>query len=203
VAADDFVGAVTEQRFGGGVPTRDDPVQGLARDRLVRRLHDRRQPRHGLGGTIGTDRFDDDQDGADRAVAPLDRQDVLGPAARDPGPTRRLPLNTPAKERLAGLEDAVERPFELIRERRHHLTHRATKMCLKRPAVDRRQMLIQTPIAELPIDEGEARIRCPIERLQLGQMLVRAYPWPELVRRRWIPAIVHGQAAWRRGIGHG
>jgi hypothetical protein len=44
VTADDFVRGITKEFFGGWVPARDDAVQSLARDRLIRRLDDRSQP---------------------------------------------------------------------------------------------------------------------------------------------------------------
>ncbi len=53
VPAEHFVRGITKEFLRGRIPARDDAVQGLARDRLVRRLHDRSQPSvcqsHGAG----------------------------------------------------------------------------------------------------------------------------------------------------------
>ncbi len=41
--SDDFCGGVAVEAFCAGVPAGDASVEGLAHDRVVRRLHDRRQ----------------------------------------------------------------------------------------------------------------------------------------------------------------
>jgi hypothetical protein len=38
--SDGFVGRIAEDALGGPVPACDDAAQGLAQDRVVRRLHD-------------------------------------------------------------------------------------------------------------------------------------------------------------------
>ena len=41
VLADDFIGGVAEYALRAGIPRLDDPLERLADDRVVRRLHDR------------------------------------------------------------------------------------------------------------------------------------------------------------------
>jgi hypothetical protein len=55
---------------------------------------------------------------------------------------------------------------------RHHLTDGAPKVCLERHAVHRRQVLVQAEVAQLAIEQREARIRGSIERIQLREMVV-------------------------------
>ena len=103
----------------------------------------------------------------------LNRNDVFGPAAHDPWPARRLPLDLPAVERFAGLEHALEYALSALGQLRHDLAHGAPQVRLERDAVDRGQALVQAEIAQLTIEQGEARGGRPIQRIQLREIVVR------------------------------
>src|SRR5260221_692942 len=48
VLANRLAARITEETLGGGVPRSDDPGERLANDRVVRRIHDRRETEGGL-----------------------------------------------------------------------------------------------------------------------------------------------------------
>src|SRR5690606_35610264 len=51
--ADDFLGPVTEQAFGGWVPAGDDAVEPFADDRIVRAFDERGEMRATFEGRLG------------------------------------------------------------------------------------------------------------------------------------------------------
>ena len=91
---------------------------------------------------------------------------------------RRFTLKFPARDRLTGLEHLAECPFGGISKVWHDLTHAAAEMRLQRHPVHRRQALVQTDIAQVPIEQGEPRVRRPIERLQLRRDSPSAWSRP-------------------------
>ncbi len=129
--ADDLLGAVTIQSLRSPVPAGDDPVEALADDGIVGRLHDGGQAQAGLRGPACLGHVPKDQDRpADAPIAPPDRGGgflnghfppvpgdqggVVGQLARQPVEPRALhfpkDLADRVLDRLAGflVEDAKD-----------------------------------------------------------------------------------------------
>ena len=148
---------VAEHGDQRGIDLEEAPLEAGAIDAVGRLLHD--------GAVVGAGAAQRALRVPARRVFHYDGADAVGrerkvggaPEARDPGLGRRLARDLDVQRGLARLEDAPQQRLERGRDGGQHLAHRLAQVLRHRAAVHQRQGLVELPVAQLAIEDGEAR----------------------------------------------